>query len=54
MVANGGSRNFKTGGRGPSAVEFLGSGYWFDAPQHKLYIRVVRLENQIHIVHIVS
>ena len=27
-----GTRNFKTGGRGPGAVEFLRSGYCFDAP----------------------
>ena len=25
-MSSGGSRNFKTGGRGPGAVEFLGSG----------------------------
>ena len=27
MIASSGSRNFKTGGRGPGAVEFLGLGF---------------------------
>ena len=31
---SGGSRNFKTQGRGPDAVELLGSGTCFDAPLH--------------------
>ena len=31
LVNSDGSRNFKTGGRGPGAVEFLGSGVCFDA-----------------------
>ena len=50
---SGGSRNFKTGGRGPG-VEFLGSEVCFDAPFiHTLYF-VVRVENRIHIVNIVK
>ena len=35
---SGGSRNFKTGGRGPGAVEFVGSGVCFDAPSHIPYV----------------
>ena len=32
----GRSRNIKTEGRGPGAVDFLGSGNCFDAPLHML------------------
>ena len=49
----GRSRNFKTWGRSPGAVEFLGSGDYFDAPSHTFYVFVVRVENEIHIVNIV-
>ena len=46
------SRNFKTRGRGPGAVEFLGSEVCFDAFIHTLCF-VVREENKVHIVNIV-
>ena len=49
----GGSRNFKTGGRGPGAVESYGSGDCFDAPSHITYWFLVRIVNKIHIVNIV-
>ena len=46
---------FKTwGGLGPSAVEFLRSGDCFGAPSHILYVFVVSVENEIHIVNIVT
>ena len=50
----GGSRNFKTGGRGPGAVEFLGLGFVL-MPLHiyPIYVFVVRIMNNIHIVNIV-
>ena len=35
---SGGSRNFRTGVRGPVAIEFLGSGDCFDAPSYIPYI----------------
>ena len=37
-IIRGGSRNFKTVGRVPGAVEFLGSGYCFDTHSHILYL----------------
>ena len=49
----GGSRNFKTGGCGPGPIELLGSGDCFDAPSHILYVFVLSVENEIHIVNIV-
>ena len=45
----GGSRNFKTGGRG----RIPRSGVCFDAHSHILYAFVVRVVNHIHIVNIV-
>ena len=43
-----GSRNFKTGGRGPGAVEFLGLVFVLIP-----YVFIVRVVNNIHIVNIV-
>ena len=43
----------KPGGRGPGAVDILGSGDCFDAPSHIIYGFVVRVENEIHIINIV-
>ena len=53
VFISGGSRNFKTGRRSPSAVKFLGSEDRFDAPSHIRYIFVVRIVLEIHIVNIV-
>ena len=47
---SGGSRNFKTGGRGPDAVEFLGSGVCFDVPFTHTLCLLVTMENKVHIV----
>ena len=52
VYISGGSRNFKTGGRSPSAVDFLESWDCFDAPQHIPFAFVVRVKNKIHIEHI--
>ena len=45
-------QEFHNRGRGPGAVEFMGSGDCFDWPSHIPYCVVVRLENNIHIVNI--
>ena len=50
---SGGSRNFKTGGRGPGMVDFFRSGVCFDAPSHILSVFEARVLNKIHNVHIV-
>ena len=50
---SGGSRNFKSGGRGPVAVEFLGLWFFFYAPFTHTLCFVVRVENKVHIVNIV-
>ena len=47
---SGGSRNFKTGGSGPGAIEFLGSEVYFDAPFTHTLCFLVRVENREHIV----
>ena len=47
---HGGSRNFKTRGRGPCAVEFL----CYDAPSHIPYDFVARVVNKIQNVDIVG
>ena len=49
---SGASRNFKTGGSSPEAVEFMGSVNCYDAPSHTPHVLVVRVENKIHTVHI--
>ena len=48
---SGGSRNFKTGGRGPGAVQIFYC--FFYAPSHKPYVFVVRVVNKKNIVNIV-
>ena len=50
---SGGSRNFQTGGRGPSMVDFFRSGVCFDAPSHILSVFEARVLNKIHNVNIV-
>ena len=42
------------GGLGPGVVEFLRSGDCFGAPSHILCVFVVSVENEIHIVNIVT
>ena len=45
--------NFKNGGGGgglSGAVEFLESGYCFDARSNIPYVFVVRIQNKLHIV----
>ena len=49
---SGGSRNLKTGGRGPGAVEFFGSEVCFDAPFTQTLCVVLSVENKEHIVNI--
>ena len=51
---SGKSRNFRTGVRGPVAIEFLGFGDCFDAPSYIPYIFLQwdRVENMIHIINI--
>ena len=51
-MSSGGSRNFKTGGRGPGAVEFLRSGVCL-MPLHTYPFFVVKVKNEIHTVNIV-
>ena len=50
---SGGSRNFKTGGRGLGAVEFLGSEFCLMPPFTHILCFIVRVENKVHIVNIV-
>ena len=45
---SGGSKNLRTGGRGPVAVYFFRSGDCFDAPSHMLYAFILRVENEVH------
>ena len=49
---SGGSRSFRTIGRGPAAVKFLGSGDYFDVPYHIPCVFVVSVGNKIHSVNI--
>ena len=46
ILPSGGSRNFKTGGRGHGAVEFIGCGDCFDVPLHIPNGLAVRVENK--------
>ena len=52
VIISGRSRNFKTGGRGPSAEEFLGSENCWCSFTHTQCI-LVRVENKVNIVNIV-
>ena len=52
-ISSGGSRNFKTAGRGPGAVETLGSEVCIDAPFTYTLCFVVRVDNKVLIVNIV-
>lgn len=46
------SRNFRTRGRGPGSVKFLGSGDCFNFLSHILYVIAVRVENKIPILNV--
>ena len=52
-MGGGGGRGVGRGGGGGGGalrcnIEFLGSGKWFDAPQHIPYVFVVTVENKMH------
>ena len=44
---SGGSSNFKSGGRGPGGLDFLGLGFVL-MPLHTYYVFVARVVNKIH------
>ena len=52
LMISGGSRNLRTGERGPGAVYFLRSGDCFDVLSHIPYSFVVRVKNKKHIISI--
>ena len=52
FISSGGSRNLKTGGRSPDAVEFL-SEVCFDDLSHLPDVSLVRVVNKIHFENIV-